>query len=54
MCSGCEVLGDVVWCVFGRVFCCVCVCASMCAVSDVLCDVCTVCVVRVCVCACGG
>ena len=26
VCGGCEVLGDVVWCVFGCVFCCVCVC----------------------------
>ena len=25
VCGGCEVLGDVVWRVFGCVFCCVCV-----------------------------
>ena len=30
------------------------VCVPMCGVPDVLCDVCMVCVVRVCVCACGG
>ena len=54
VCGGCEVLGDVVWCVVGCVFCCVCVCFYVCVVSDVVCGVCTVCVVRVSVCACGG
>ena len=34
------------------VFVCVSIC--VCFVSDVLCDVFMVCVVRVCVCACGG
>ena len=54
VCGGCEVLGDVVWCVVRCVFCCACVCFYVCVVSDVLCDVCVVCVVRVSVCACGG
>ena len=56
ICGVCEVFGDFVWYAFGCVFCCVCVCFDLGVrfVSDVLCDVCVVCVVRVCVCACGG
>ena len=43
-------------CVWLRVLLCLCVCFDLGVrfVSDVLCDVCMVCVVRVCVRACGG
>ena len=54
-CGVCQVYCDDVWRVLGCVLLltlCVAICLWF--VYDVLCDVCVVCVARVCVCACGG